>query len=85
MCVENKSYGIKTICIDPLSTCCCTSRHKQFILSECGPQDESRTSHARRKGMSRRTEQDRVVKDKSGEDNPGSSHVRGNMQYCRRK
>jgi hypothetical protein len=56
-----------------------------FILSACGPLDESRTSQARRKGTSRRTEQDRVVKDKSGEDNPGSSHVRGNMQYCRRK
>jgi hypothetical protein len=29
---ENKSYGIKTICIDPLSRRCCTSRHKQVVL-----------------------------------------------------
>jgi hypothetical protein len=27
---ENKSYGVKTICIDPLSTRCCTSRHEQL-------------------------------------------------------
>ncbi len=27
---ENKSYGIKTICIDPLSTHCCTSRREQY-------------------------------------------------------
>jgi hypothetical protein len=25
---ENKSYGVKTICIDPLSTCSCTSCRK---------------------------------------------------------
>jgi hypothetical protein len=25
----------KPICIDPLSTCCCTSRCEQFILSAC--------------------------------------------------
>jgi hypothetical protein len=27
---ENKSYGVETICIDPLSTCCCTSRREHF-------------------------------------------------------
>jgi hypothetical protein len=27
---ENKSYGIKTICIDPLSTHCWTSCHEQY-------------------------------------------------------
>jgi hypothetical protein len=40
------------------------------------PLDESRTDRARQKGKSRRTEQDRVVKDKSSEKIPGVSSVR---------
>jgi hypothetical protein len=28
---ENKSYDVKTICIDPLSTRCCTSRREQYL------------------------------------------------------
>jgi hypothetical protein len=33
---ENKSYGVKTICIDPLSTRCCTSRHHMPNISYVG-------------------------------------------------
>ncbi len=28
---EKKSYGVKTICIDPLSTRCCISHHEQLL------------------------------------------------------
>jgi hypothetical protein len=82
---ENKSCGIKTICIDPLSTCHCTSHCEQIILSGLHYLDELRMSWAGR--TSRRVERScaQLQRTSQAEGSFGSSHVKGNMHHHQRE